>query len=200
MIGVLGGAFNPPHIGHLVLAQEAAAQLGLDEVLLMPTGRAPHREITDDPGGDLRLQMTRLATAGDGRLGADAFEVDEAERHAGLSYMYLTLEALHEREPEASLVLLLGADAAVGLGAWQRSERILELAELGVAGRDGVSAGSVESALGKLGVGGRARHFEMPSIGVSSTWLRERIGAGHSIRYMVPDPVIELIESRGLYR
>jgi nicotinate-nucleotide adenylyltransferase len=196
-VGVLGAAFNPPHVGHLVLAQEAAAQLELERVLLVPTGRAPHREIPADPGPRVRLEMTEAA-AGNDLLEVDPREVEAAERSEEPSYTADTLEVL-AREGSGELVWIMGADAAAGLEGWRAPERILELARLGIAGRAGVETSEVAAVLGRLGGAERAKFIEMPEIGISSTMLRERVGAGRPIRYLVPDAVAGLIEERGLY-
>jgi nicotinate-nucleotide adenylyltransferase len=195
---VLGSAFNPPHLGHLVLAQEAAAQLGLERVLLVPTGRAPHKEIPEDPGREVRLEMTLAAVDGNGVFEVERVEVDAAERKEDPTYTYVTLEALSGQRDEG-LVWIMGADAAVGLGEWRNPERILELARVAVAGCPGVDAAAVEAVLERLGGAERAEFIEMPVIGVSSTMVRRRVAAGQPIRYLVPEPVAELIEGRGLY-
>jgi nicotinate-nucleotide adenylyltransferase len=195
---VLGSAFNPPHLGHLVLAQEAAAQLGLERVLLVPTGRAPHKEIPEDPGREVRLEMTLAAVDGNGVLEVERVEVDAAERKEDPTYTYVTLEALSGQRDE-DLVWIMGADAAVGLGEWRNPERILELARVAVAGRPGVDAAAVEAVLERLGGAERAEFIEMPVIGVSSTMVRQRVAARRPIRYLVPERVAELIEGRGLY-
>jgi nicotinate-nucleotide adenylyltransferase len=195
-LGVLGGAFNPPHVGHLLLAQEARWQLDLDRVLLMTTGRAPHKEIDDDPGAELRLEMTGLAaSAGDGVEASD-LEVTREEP----SYTFRTLELLAEQEAGRELFFLLGADMAAGLASWKNPERVLELARLGVVPRPGVGLGAVRSALERLGAADRAEIIDMPLCGVSSTLIRERAAARRPLRHLVPDPVIELIEAKGLYR
>ena len=195
-MGVLGSAFNPPHLGHLALAQEAWAQLELAEVVLVPTGRAPHKEIEADPGADVRLEMTRLAVEGDERLRVSEVETERDEP----SFSYRTLELLRERRPDEELVFVMGADAAAGLESWRSPERILELAGLGVAERKGGGERSaVEAALERLGGGGRVEFLDMPHIEVSSSMLRERVAAGRPIRYLVPGPVAELIAARGLY-
>ena len=134
-VGVLGSAFNPPHLGHLALAQEALWQLGLSEVILVPTGEAPHKRILDDPGRELRLAMTRLAAADDSRFSVSTVEVDRE----GPSYTYETLELLARERPGTDLVFVMGADAAVGLESWRKPERVAELARLAVARRAGVS-------------------------------------------------------------
>jgi len=195
---VLGSAFNPPHLGHMVLAQEAAAQLGLSRVLLVPTGRAPHKEIAGDPGASVRLEMASAAANGD-MTEVERFEVEEAERTAEPSYAFRTLEALaSERDEE--LVWIMGADAAAGLDRWRNPERILELARVAVAERQGVEREAVEDVLERLGGAQRASFVEMPEIGISSSMVRERVAAGRPVRYLVPDAVAELIERRGLYR
>ena len=195
---MLGSAFNPPHLGHLVLAQEAAAQLGLERVLLVPTGRAPHKEIPEDPGREVRLEMTLAAVDGNGVLEVERVEVDAAEQNEDPTYTYVTLEALSGQRDE-DLVWIMGADAAVGLGEWRNPERILELARVAVAGRPGVDAAAVEAVLERLGGAERAEFIEMPVIGVSSTMVRQRVAARRPIRYLVPERVAELIEGRGLY-
>jgi nicotinate-nucleotide adenylyltransferase len=151
-IGVLGSAFNPPHLGHLALAQEALWQLGLDQVVLMPTGEAPHKRILDDPGRELRLTMTRLAAADDSRFAVSSLEVDRE----GPSYTYETLELLAGERPDTELVFVMGADAAVGLESWRRPDRVVELARLAVARRAGVSDADVGAAMRSLGADGRA--------------------------------------------
>jgi len=194
-VGVLGSAFNPPHLGHLVLAQEAFHQLGLSEVLLVPTGRAPHKQIDSDPGDEVRLEMTRLAVDGDERLGVSELETERDE----VSYSYRTLELLRERRPGDAPVWIMGADAAVELESWRRPERVLELAKLGVVERGGAGRSDVEAVLDGLGAAGRAEFVDMPAIEVSSTMIRERAAAGRPIRYLVPDAVAGLIERRSLY-
>jgi nicotinate-nucleotide adenylyltransferase len=194
-LGILGGAFNPPHIGHLVLAQEAAVRLSLDRVVLVPYGEAPHKKIERDPGAEARLEMTGLAADGDGRLAVSAIEVERA----GPAYTYETLESLGREQPEAQLVLVMGADAATGLASWRRPQRVLELASLGVAARAGTGEEDVRRAVSTIGGAGRVEVFEMPEVGVSSTLARDRVAAGEPIRYLVPAAVVDYIEREGLY-
>jgi nicotinate-nucleotide adenylyltransferase len=157
----------------VVLAQEAAAQLGLERVLLVPTGRAAHKRIPDDPGAETRIEMAVAATDGDGLLEVERFEVEEAGRSDEPSYAYRTLESL------------------AGEG--------IELARLAIAERRGVERAEVEAVLKRLGGARRATFVEMPEIGVSSTLVRQRVAAGKPIRYLVPEGVAELIARRGLY-
>ncbi|HEY7266878.1 MAG TPA: nicotinate-nucleotide adenylyltransferase [Solirubrobacterales bacterium] len=195
-MGVLGGAFNPPHVGHLLLAQEARFQLGLDEVLLMVTGQAPHKEIEDDPGAEVRLEMAGLASESEDGVEASDLEVGRDE----LSYSYRTLELLVDQQRDAELWFLLGADMAAGLSKWKEPERVVDLARLGVVPRPGVDDGDVRSALERLGAADRAEIIEMPLCGASSTTVRQRVRERRPLRHLVPDRVIGLIEEQGLYR
>jgi nicotinate-nucleotide adenylyltransferase len=194
-IGVLGSAFNPPHLGHLALAQEALWQLDLDEVILVPTGQAPHKRIADDPGRELRLAMTRLAAADDSRFSVSTLEVERE----GPSYTYETLELLAKDRGDRELVFVMGADAAVGLESWREPQRVTELARLAVARRAGISEADVAAVLRSLDAEGRATMLEMPQFGVSSSAVRERAAAGRPLRYLVPEPVARFIEEKGIY-
>lgn len=196
-IGILGGIFNPPHIGHLVCAQEAHDQLGLDTVLLVPAREAPHRPIEHDPGPELRAEMCELAVAGDDRLGVSRIELERS----GPSYTVETLAALEERDPDGTRVLIMGADQAAGLRQWwHQPEEVLERAVVAVAERDGARRESVRRAVAGLAGADRLGFFDMPRIDVSSTLVRERARRGRPIRYLVRDSVAELIERRALYR
>ena len=183
-------------MGHLLLAQEARWQLGLDRVLLMVTRQAPHKEIEDDPGAEVRLEMAMLAADGEDGVEASGLEVERDE----VSYSYRTLELLAGREPEDELYFLLGADMAAGLASWKEPARVLELARLGVVPRPGVGLGAVESALERLGASDRAEIIDMPLCGASSTTIRQRAREGKPLRHLVPDPVLRVIGERGLYR
>ena len=194
-IGVLGSAFNPPHLGHLALAQEALWQLDLSEVVLMPTGDAPHKRIADDPGREQRLAMTRLAAADDSRFSVSTLEVDRD----GPSYTYETLELLADQRADTELVFVMGADAAVGLESWRAPERVVELARIAVARRSGVSDAEVAAVMRSLGADGRATMLEMPQFGVSSSAVRERAAGGRPLRYLVPESVARFIEEKGIY-
>ncbi|HEY7151142.1 MAG TPA: nicotinate-nucleotide adenylyltransferase [Solirubrobacterales bacterium] len=195
-VGVLGGAFNPPHIGHLVLAQEAAFQLGLDRVLLVPVGESPYKRIDPEPGAGVRLEMTSLAASSDELLEASDVETGRE----GPSFTFRTLELLKDAMPTDDFVFLLGADVAAGLEGWREPRRVLELARLGIASRAGTAAEEAEAAVERLGGGERAEAVRMPEIGISSTGIRRRVAGGQPIRHLVPDAVVGLIADRGLYR
>lgn len=195
-VGILGGSFNPPHLGHLVCAQEAYVQLGLDRVMLVPAAIPPHKPIDDEPGAERRLELCRLAVDGDAR-----FQVSDMELlRAGPSYTVDTLSELHANGPHNDLFLIVGGDIAAGLPEWHQPERVLSLATLAVAERGGTSHESVREAITKIGGRERARSFRMPRIGISSTLVRERVKAQQPIRYLVPDRVADYIASEDLYR
>jgi nicotinate-nucleotide adenylyltransferase len=195
-IGILGGTFNPPHLGHLVCAQEAHAQLELDRVLLMPVAAPPHKRLDDDPGPEVRLELCRLAAAGDPRL--DVSDVEVAR--GGPSYTVDTLAELHERQPEDQLTWIAGGDVAAGLPSWREPERVLALARFAVAEREGAARAEIERVVEALAGSDAVTFFEMPRIDVSSSLIRRRVALGQPIRYLVPDAVAEAIAARGLYR
>jgi nicotinate-nucleotide adenylyltransferase len=195
-VGLLGGAFNPPHIGHLVCAQEARDQLGLELVVLVPFARPPHRELTEDPGAEARLELCRLAAAPEPRLEVSGIELERA----GPSYTSETLRAWRERAPEDELVVLLGGDQAAALPDWHEPETVLELATVAVAEREGYEAALVRDRLSGLPGAERVEFFAMPRLDVSSTLVRERLRSGRPLRHLVPDAVLEALSARGLYR
>jgi nicotinate-nucleotide adenylyltransferase len=196
-IGILGGTFNPPHIGHLICAQEAYEQLGLDTVLLMPVHTPPHKErVTEDPGPEHRLALCRAAVAGDERFEASALEVESP----GPSYTVDTLRRLHETSPGDELIFIVGGDMARSLPSWREPETILALARLAAAERDEVARADITETLSGLDGGERVEFVDMPRIGISSTLVRRRVAEGRSIRYLCPDPVVDYIVRHGLYR
>ncbi|MFL5891228.1 MAG: nicotinate-nucleotide adenylyltransferase [Solirubrobacterales bacterium] len=192
----MGGAFNPPHIGHLVLAQEAAFQLGLDEVVLVPVGESPYKRIHPEPGREVRLEMVRLAAETDPAVEASDLETSRE----GPSFSFRTLELMSDERPGDEFVFLMGADVAAGLESWRNPERVLELARVGIAARPGTALEEAEAAIERLGGEERAEVVRMPEIGVSSTGIRRRVATGAPVRHLVPDGIGELIAERGLYR
>jgi nicotinate-nucleotide adenylyltransferase len=195
-IGIVGGTFNPPHLGHLVMAQEALDQLDLERVVLLPVAVPPHKEAREDPGAAARVELCRLAVAGDERLGVSTLEVDRG----GASYTVDTLRELHELEPEHDLTFIVGGDMAQSLPAWREPEAILALAQLAVAEREGVRREDIARRLEPLHHGDRVAFFDMPRIDISSSAIRRRVAEGRPIRYLVPDPVADAIARRSLYR
>jgi nicotinate-nucleotide adenylyltransferase len=195
-IGILGGTFNPPHLAHLICAQEAYLQLGLDRVVWIPASIPPHKAVEDEPGPEHRLELCRLAVRDDQR-----FEVSDLEvARQGSSYTVDTLEELHSRAPDSELFLIVGGDIAAGLPEWREPERVLSFATLAVAQRRGTSQTAVEEALRGLRGGEQARFFDMPTVGLSSTEIRRRVRSGTPIKYLVPEAVSTYIDHHKLYR
>lgn len=194
-VGILGGAFNPPHIGHLICAQEALVALELDRVEFVPVGTAPHRELQPDPGVDVRFELVSRAVDGNDRFSVSRIELDRE----GPSYTADTLRALRAETPDDELFLILGGDQAAALASWHEPEEVLALATLAVVERASWSRNAIGIKIGRLRGAQAVRYLEMPAIQVSSSLIRRRVGAGHPIRYLVPDAVAELIEEHGLY-
>ena len=186
-VGVFGGLFNPPHIGHLALCQEAAWQLGLERIVLVPTGRPSHRSAPRE-APEMRLRLAQAAALGNPMFTVSRLEVDRS----GPSYTVDTLRELSHRYPGSSLHLLIGADQLAAMDTWHEPASIVRLARLAAALRPGIE---VERAATP-----HLDWVEMPQIDISSSLVRERVRTGRPIRYLVPDAVRELIVAEGLYR
>lgn len=197
-LGVLGGTFDPPHLGHLILAEEARTRLQLQSVLFVPAGDPWRKADQRVTSAEHRLAMVRLMVALD-----PGFEVStiEVERE-GPSYTVDTLAALHRQHgPGLELYFILGEDALHDLTQWKEPARILSLARLAVAGRpgdEGWPGADLEAIV--PGLSERIVPLAMPTIDVSSTGVRERARAGLSLRHLVPQSVEEYIRRHGLYR
>ncbi len=195
-LGILGGTFNPPHLAHLVCAQEALLALELDVVEFVPAGSPPHKRIESDPGIVHRLALCDRVVAGDDRLRVSRVDVDRQ----GPSYSVDTLRELHAREPEHELTFIVGGDMALTFPEWREPETVLELAELGVAEREGARRlDIIECLSGLRGAADRVRFFDMPRIDISSSLLRRRVAHGRPLRYLVPDEVAGYVKNEGLY-
>jgi len=194
-LGVLGGTFNPPHIGHLVCAQEAHDQLGLDRVVLMPAGVPPHKEVQADPGAEARHALCQAAVAGDERFTVSRLELDRG----GKSFTVDTLRALRDQSPQDNITFIAGGDMARSLPSWREPEALLSLATLAVAERAADKRDAISAAIAPLAGAERVRFFDMPRIDVSSSLVRERAASGRPIRYLVPDAVADAIAQNGWY-
>lgn len=187
--GILGGTFNPPHIAHLIVAQEVRETLGLDQVVLVPTSvHAFKGPASAEPRH--RGAMTELAVAGDPGLAVDRIEI----QRGGVSYTVDTLRALREREPGTDWTLILGRDALDELPEWREVDALPDLASVVVTTRAGLSSPE------RLPFGGRCTVIDVPSLEVSSTGICECVARGRSIRYWVPPAVEAYIREHGLYR
>ena len=189
-IGVFGGTFDPPHVGHLVTAVDVRHRLGLDRVLLVvanrPWQKVGSREISS---AEDRLAMVQAAVAGVEGLEASSIEIDRG----GDSYTADTLADLRLLDPDAELFLVLGADAAAGLPTWERFEEVRATSTLVVVDRPGARSASVPE-------GWTWVHVEVPRLEVSSTDLRERVRDDRPLDYLLPRDVIACVRERRLYR
>jgi nicotinate-nucleotide adenylyltransferase len=198
-VGVLGGTFDPPHLGHLILAQEALQALGLSQVLFVPAGEPWRKAGRELSPRDHRLAMVRLAVGDNPHLAASTAEVDRP----GPSYTAETLAELHQQfgsEPE--LFFIMGADSLADFPHWHQPLRILELARLAVAERapledEGFQEGIPEEMAEALRE--RVVWLPMPLVAISASAVRERVRQGLSIRYWVPQAVEEYIRGHRLY-
>jgi len=189
-LGVFGGTFDPPHLGHLLLAECAREALALDAVVFVPARVPPHRAPKRPSPPDVRVRLLRAALSGTG------FTVSTLElSRPGPSYTVDTLDQMKTTHEGASLWLLLGADSLLDLPGWRDPDGILARARLAVAERPGCAARRIPARV--------ARHVDwLPNapVDISSRDLRRRVAAGRSIRFLVPDRVARLVERLGLYR
>jgi len=193
-IGLFGGTFDPPHLGHLALAEQARDRLRLDEVRFIPAGQPPHKPRVRVSPAARRVAMTRLAVRGNPVFTVSTIEV----RRGGPSFTVETLRRVARSAPRARLYLLMGADSLDDFAAWREPHAILDLATLVVAGRP---VGGRRRARARLRVP-RARivRLDNPELALSSSGVRAHVRAGRSVRYLVPDAVAAYIERHRLYR
>jgi nicotinate-nucleotide adenylyltransferase len=193
-LGLFGGTFDPIHVGHLILAEACREACDLERVWFVVTAMPPHKRGDRTPVAD-RLEMARIATAGNSTFEVSEIEADEDGPH----YSYATLEALTARRPNDDLYFIIGADSLADLPQWRNPRRIAELATIVVVNRPGIDP---EVAQTPPSLGPRAkplRFVTIPPIGISSTDLRRRLTEGRSIRYQVPRGVEVFIRENGLY-
>ena len=189
-LGLLGGMFDPIHLGHLRAAEIVRESLGLDEVVFVPAGVPPHRGRPAAAGLD-RYAMVALATSTQ-----RAFLPSDVElAREGPSYTVETVAQLRARHPQAEVFLIVGSDNLPMIAEWREPERLLEMCTVAVVERPG----SAPAPAGKVPPA-RLRRVEGTTLPIASRDLRERIRAGRSVRHLVPDGVADYIEKRGLYR
>jgi len=186
-VGIFGGTFDPPHLGHLIAAQDACAALSLDRLLFVPAAEPPHKDNERVTSALLRLEMLHAAIADNSTFEISTIELDRS----GPSYTVDTLRQLHAERPGDRLFLLLGYDQVRAFGTWHEPEEVLRLAEnvmLARIGGDRTNAAFVQQTV------------SVTRIDISSTLVRARQAAGESVRYLVPEAVAKIIEREGLYR
>ena len=196
-IGILGGTFDPPHIGHLWLATLAADGLALDRVLFMPAAQPPHKRGRRMSSPTDRMLLTRLAIAGN-----DAFELCPIEmERPGPSFTIDSIAELQRMHGQARLFLIMAADSLAQIDTWREPDRLLSMVDWVVGPRSGAELPTREALRDRFGTAARRIHLLAgPSLDVSASDIRRRVAAGRAIRYLVPVAVEELIAERKLYR
>lgn len=183
-IGILGGTFNPPHIGHLMMANEVMGALGLEEVRFMPNNVPPHKEAFGATNKQ-RLEMVRLAIVDNPKFKLEPFEIIEG----GVSYTYETMKKLTLREPDCTFYFIIGGDSIENLHTWYRIEDLVNLVQLVGVNRTGANVNTAYPV----------QMITAPEINLSSTLLRYRFNNGQTVRYLVPKQVEAYIREEGLY-
>ncbi|MET3574705.1 nicotinate-nucleotide adenylyltransferase [Bhargavaea ullalensis] len=184
-IGILGGTFNPPHAGHLMIAEGVRDACDLDEVRFMPNAIPPHKVKAGDADAGQRLRMTELAIAGNPHFSVEKTEVETG----GISYTSRTMDLLIEKEPETEFFFIIGGDSVDQLGSWFDIDGLIKKVGFIGVGRPG-SAGITQYPV---------QMADVPQIDLSSTEIRRRLSEGRTVRYLLPDPVISFIRKEGLY-
>lgn len=198
-IGIMGGTFDPIHMGHLILGEQSFEQLHLDKVLFMPSGNPPHKRNRAGRASDgQRVDMVRLAIEDNPH-----FELSLAEMHeTGYTYTYRTLEELKEQNPDTDYYFIIGADSLFTFDEWKEPARICRACTLVVAVRDHASSDELNQEIKRLSAEyeGRFTLLDTMNIDVSSHQIRSWVSEGKSLKYYVPDPVISYMKENGIYR
>ncbi len=198
-IGIMGGTFDPIHVGHLILGESALGQFGLDEVWFMPSGNPPHKRDREGRAtlGE-RIEMVRLAICDNPHFSLSLAEA----REDGYTYTRETLERLTEEHPDTDYYFIMGADSLFSFPNWKDPERIAALANIVAAARYHVSDEKMDAMAAQLEEQYHARIYKLsvPNMDISSQMLREWIAQGRSVRYYLPENVLCYIQEKGLYR
>jgi nicotinate-nucleotide adenylyltransferase len=184
-VGILGGTFNPPHLGHLIMANEVLFQLHLDEVRFMPAGTPPHKQIKGDTTGEQRKDMVQKAIEGHPRFLLEPIELEKE----GPSYTYETIKLLVEREPDVEFHFIIGGDMIEYLPKWHKIEELSQLIQFVGVKRPGYEAESPYNV----------KMIDVPQIDISSTLIRNRIVSGGTVAYLIPEKVSDYIREENLY-
>lgn len=196
-VGIMGGTFDPVHIGHLILGESAYTQFGLDRVLFMPSGNPPHKQKRDGATNDQRVDMVRLAIRGNPH-----FELSLEEMHEdGYTYTKETLKRLTGENPDTDYFFIMGADSLFDFDDWMCPDEIAKLCTIVVAVRDGLPTQKLDDEIQRVSRKYHAdiRKLSSPNLDISSHMIRRWVREGGSIRYYVPEAVREYIQENGVY-
>ena len=197
-VGIMGGTFDPIHIGHLILGEAAYEQYNLDKVLFMPAGRPPFKEGRKGmASNEQRTEMVRRAIASNPHFELSMLEMNED----GMSYTYRTLETLKKEHPDTEYYFIMGADSLLYFDSWMNPQRIADAAVIVVATRNHMPQETLDEKIRQLcgTYGASIRKLETPNLDISSSQIREWVSQGRGIQYYVPDPEIRYIGEQGLY-
>ncbi len=190
-IGIFGGTFNPPHLGHLIVAEHVRETAGLDKVIFIPSYISPHKQASEEKNAGSRLEMVKLAIEGN-----SYFTVSDIElRRKGTSYTFETVEALHREHPKDALFFLIGMDNFIEFQTWKYPERIIQHAKLVVMNRP-----LYQQASEPLRFSESAIFVDVPNIEISSSKIRASVKMHRSIHFLVPPEVEGYIMQHGLYQ
>lgn len=190
-IGIFGGSFDPIHIGHLIIASDAAEQMNLDRILFIPAAQAPLKSRSPDATDDERIEMTRLAIEADSRFECRPIEI----KRGGTSYSIDTAKEIAREFPNAQLFWIIGGDQALQLSQWERIEELAGLVEFICLERDASFVHPTDLP-GNVTIHPKG----LRRLDISSTEIRERLKNGHAIKYFLPEPVFRYIKTRNLYQ
>lgn len=186
-VGVLGGTFNPPHLGHLIMAEQIKDQLDLDKIMFLPTAEPPHSSaIKTTISSDKRVQMLELATMDNPDFEIEHFEVE----NGGKNYTYDTMKALVDLYPAVDFYFIIGGDMIADLPTWHRIDELVHLVQFVGVRREGI----------KIDTDYPIIIVDTPLINISSSFIREKVKNKNSIKYLVPETVQKYIEEEGLYQ
>lgn len=200
-IGIMGGTFNPIHIGHLILAETARTQFELDEILFIPSGHSYMKKDILIPPGEIRAEMTSLAIADNPFFALSLLEIERA----GNTYTYETLKELKEANPNTEYFFILGADSLFALKSWKCPQQIFDACTILVAVRESSEFSAFDELQAEIlrlqaKYHGKIELLQCGNMEISSTQIRKRIQKGESVRYLLPDKVIQYIQEKNLYR
>lgn len=197
-IGIMGGTFDPIHVGHLILGEKAYEQLGLDKVCFMPSGNPPHKKNRQgQASNDERVSMVQKAISGNPHFELSLIEMNED----GYTYTYRTLETLKKQNPDTDYYFIIGADSLYDFATWKKPSRICQACTIVVAARNHIPANSLDQEMTYLSqqYKGCFIRLDTLNIDISSRLIRQWIQEGKSIRYYVPDSVVSYIRDHNIY-
>lgn len=197
-VGIMGGTFNPIHLGHLITGECAYEQFGLNEVVFMPSKTPPHKAIEEHISAQDRAEMVKLAIAGNPHFTFSGMELERS----GVTYTVDTLRELHEKNPDREYYFIIGGDSLFSFGKWRDTGEILRMATILAASRYGLPKEKLQKQIDEITqeYGGTIHIVDMPTIDISSSEIRQKVKEGKEIRYYVNDDVRLYIQKNELYK